>query len=68
VIVEVRSPARLKPWGKVSGQPGPATNKRGVGRAFINSANSGGSVLTGTCPQIKTAAGASFFVALNKDV
>jgi hypothetical protein len=68
VIVEVRSPALLNPCGKLSGQPGPATSKRGVGRAFAKSANSSGKDLIGTCPQIKTAAGANLLVALIMDV
>ena len=68
MIVEVKSPALLNPCGKLSGQPGPATNNKGVGRAFAKSANSSGKNLTGTCPQIKTAAGANLLVALIKVV
>ena len=68
MIVEVRSPAFLNPWGKLSGQPGPAINNSGAGRAFIKSANSSGRDSIGTCPQIKTAAGANLLVALIQDV
>ena len=66
-MVEFKSPALLKPCGKFSGHPGPTINSNGVGRELIKISYSTGIVFTGTCAQIKTAAGANLLMAFNKE-